>query len=98
MRAKILKNMIGMFEGCSQLTSLNISNFETKALEDADYFLFNCSNLNIIDLRKFNTLKLNNNKNFFEHTSTNVTLIYDSSIFNLTIPDKWKKIDINSNH
>ena len=95
--AKNVENMIGMFEGCSQLKSLNLSNFETKSLEDADYFLFNCSNLDIIDLRKFDTHKLKNTTNFFSLNSKNATLIYNSSIFNLTIPSNWTKVDINNN-
>jgi surface protein len=50
--------MVGMFSGCSSLTSLDVSNFNTDNVVDmADMFSY-CSNLTSLDLSSFNTSKV----------------------------------------
>ena len=47
-----------MFEGCSNLTSLNVSNFDTSKVTHMDYMFFNCSNLTRLDVSNFDTSKV----------------------------------------
>ena len=89
--------MIGMFRKCSHLTSLDISNFETNNLEQADFFLTDCDSIEYLDLRKFNTLKVNaTDLTFFPDKKNGVKIIYNSSIFNLSIPNDWEQEDIKN--
>ena len=51
-------NMGYMFDGCSGLTSLNLSNFNTANVEYMDYMFNGCSDLTSLDLSSFNTAKV----------------------------------------
>ena len=93
---KNVKRMFRMFDSCYSLISLNLSNFETDNLLEASYFLHECLLLENLDLRKFNTLKLKNYTDFFQDKPTGVTLIYNKTIFNLSIPKDWNATDINT--
>ena len=44
-----------IFSGCSSLTSLNISNFNTIMIENMNRMFYNCSSLTSLDLSHFNT-------------------------------------------
>ena len=87
--------MNGMFQGCESLESIDLSNFETENLEGASYFLHGCKDLIYIDLRKFNTLKLKNHIDFFPSKPLGVDFIYNKTIFNIDIPEKWNSTDIS---
>jgi surface protein len=50
--------MSSMFSGCSGLTSLDISNFETAKVTNMTYMFYNCSSLTSLDVSKFNTAKV----------------------------------------
>ena len=43
-----------MFYGCSNLTSIDISKFNTENVNYMDYMFADCSNLISIDISKFN--------------------------------------------
>jgi surface protein len=47
--------MHGMFSGCSSLTSLDLSNFNTSNVKDLSYMFYNCSSLTSLNLSNFNT-------------------------------------------
>ena len=53
--SKILSNMNSMFRGCSGLTSLDVSNFNTSNVSDMNNMFNNCSGLTSLNLRNFNT-------------------------------------------
>ena len=50
-----VKNMRGMFNGCSRLTFLNLSNFDTSQVTDMRSMFYHCSSLISIELSNFNT-------------------------------------------
>ena len=69
-----------MFYACSNLTTLDVSNFDTSKVTDMGYMFYGCSKLTSLDLSSFDT--------------TNVTLY--SGVFNfcvslsqITVGDKW---------
>jgi len=50
-----LTNTNHMFYGCSSLTNINLSNFNTKNVKDMSFMFFYCSSLTNINLSNFNT-------------------------------------------
>ena len=54
-----------MFSGCSALTSLNISNFNTAKVTDMYGMFFNCEALPSLDLSHFNTENVTNTNTMF---------------------------------
>ena len=42
-----------MFQGCSSLTSLNLSNFNTDKLKSMIRIFYDCSNLKFLDISSF---------------------------------------------
>ena len=69
-----------MFDGCSGLTSLNLSNFNTANVEYMDYMFNGCSDLTSLDLSSFNTDKVGSMYNMFYDCSGLTSL--DLSSFN----------------
>ena len=49
-----------MFDRCSALTSLDLTNFNTAKVTDMSFMFFGCSALTSLDLTKFNTAKVVN--------------------------------------
>lgn len=47
--------MSSMFNGCSYLTSLDLSSFDTSNVADMAHMFHNCSNLTSLDISKFDT-------------------------------------------
>ena len=47
--------MLGMFDGCSSLTRLDLSSFNTSNVTDMRYIFSECSSLTSLDLSSFNT-------------------------------------------
>ena len=47
-----------MFFGCSNLTNIDLSSFDTKNVTNMSYMLSYCSNLTNIDLSSFDTKML----------------------------------------
>ena len=54
-----------MFNGCQQLTSLNLSSFNTSKVQYMDGMFFGCINLEILDMSNFNTSNVINMANMF---------------------------------
>ena len=57
-----------MFSGCSNLTSIDLSKFNTQNVS-MDYIFNNCSNLTSIDVSDIN---INNFKKFFNENQLNI--------------------------
>jgi surface protein len=51
--------MSGMFDNCSNLINLDISNFKTNKLEDMHGMFYNCTKLTNLNLSNFNTENIN---------------------------------------
>ena len=55
-----VKDMCGMFCGCSALTSLDLQHFNTQNVTDMSYMFLGCTSLTSLDLKNFNTKKVTN--------------------------------------
>lgn len=53
-------NMNHIFNGCSSLTSLDLSSFDTSAVTDMSHMFYNCSSLTSLDLSSFDTSEVIN--------------------------------------
>ena len=73
-------SMIYMFDGCSALTSLDVSNFNTAEVKSMTYMFNNCSTLTSLNLSNFNTAKVTDMSSMFEDCTKLASL--DLSNFN----------------
>ena len=71
---KLLKNTSYMFNGCSSLTSLNLSNFNTNNVNNMSYMFGECSSLTSLNLSNFNTNNVNNMSGMFGGCSSLTSL------------------------
>ena len=55
LNTKNVTSMLAMFDGCSSLTSLDLSNFNTGMVTNMNLMFNGCSGLTILDLSSFNT-------------------------------------------
>ena len=69
-----------MFNGCSSLTSLDLSNFNTSEVASMYSMFNNCNSLTTLNLHKFNTSNVTNMENMF-YGCSNLTSL-DLSSFN----------------
>lgn len=58
-------DMYGLFLGCSSLTTLDVSGFDTSNVTDMQYMFGGCTNLTSLDLSNFNTAKVTNMQSMF---------------------------------
>lgn len=73
-------DMSSMFNGCSALTSLDLSGFNTANVTNMTYMFQGCSNLTSLDLSHFNTANVTNMESMFRGCSSLANL--DISGFN----------------
>ena len=73
-------SMIYMFDGCTKLESLDVSNFNTAEVKSMTYMFYNCSTLTSLNLSKFNTAKVTDMSSMFEDCTKLASL--DFSNFN----------------
>ena len=69
-----------MFKGCSNLTSLDVSHFNTANVTDMSSMFSECSNLTSLDVSKFNTANVTDMSSMFSECSSLTSL--DLSNFN----------------
>ena len=67
-------DMTGMFDGCSSLTSLDVSNFKTQNVTSMWAMFHTCSSLTSLDVSKFNTEKVTNMRGMFGRCSNLTSL------------------------
>ena len=81
-------SMIYMFDGCSALTSLDVSNFNTAEVKSMTYMFNNCSTLTSLNLSNFNTAKVENMgwmfKSCYALTSLDLTSFNTANVKNMT--------------
>ena len=70
-----------MFSGCSSLTSLNVSNFDTGNATDMYAMFRDCSSLTSLDVSNFNTAKVTAMSAMFSNCSSLTTIFCN---------DDWK--------
>ena len=73
-------DMSSMFNGCSSLTSLDVSNFNTSNVTSMYYMFYGCNGLTSLDLSGWNTSKVNNMNSMFSNCNNLTSL--DLSNFN----------------
>ena len=56
-----------MFNRCSKLNNLNVSNFKTNKVTDISFMFNLCSNLTNLDVSNFNTENVKLSKNMFSN-------------------------------
>ena len=71
-------NMNSMFEGCSKLTSIDVSNFVTDNVTDMSAMFYQCRKLESLDVTNFNTANVTNMSSMF----TGLRLITDLDLSN----------------
>ena len=67
-------DMSGMFERCSSLTSLDLTNFNTANVINMSNMFFRCSSLTSLDISKFNTANVTIMNYMFESCSSLTSL------------------------
>ena len=77
-------NIIGMFQNCSNLATLDLSSFNTSKVTNIGHMFSNCSSLTTLDLSNFNTRKVTNMNYMFGGCSKLNKLYLSSSFFNST--------------
>ena len=65
-----ITNMRRMFEGCSSLQELDLSNFNTNNVTDMSFMFCGCSSLRELDLSNFNTENVTNMECMFDGCSS----------------------------
>ena len=73
-------SMRNMFDGCSSLTSLDVTNFNTAKVTDMRYMFCGCSSLTSLDVTNFNSENVTNMSFMFSGCST-LTTIYVNDKF-----------------
>ena len=63
-----------MFSSCDNLTTLDVSNFDTSKVTDMSYMFYFCSKLTTLDVSSFNTINVTNMHNMFYNCSNLTTL------------------------
>jgi len=62
-------SMVRMFDGCSSLTSLDVSGFDTSNVLDMSYIFLNCSTLSSLNISSFDTSNVTNMAGMFSGCS-----------------------------
>ena len=79
-------DMHGMFDGCSSLTSLELSNFNTAKVMNMSWMFAYCTNLTSLDLSNFNTAQVISMGYMFYYCSNleSISLNYEANTDNVT--------------
>ena len=70
----------GMFDSCTGIETLDLSNFDTSNVTSMSWMFYNCSSLKTLNISKFDTSKVTNMSEMFEGCSSLKT-IYVSDAF-----------------
>ena len=89
--------MSSMFSGCSNLTSLDVSNFDTSNVTGMSYMFYNCSSLNNLDLRNFVTSDVTNMIYMFRNCSSLTSLDMRNADFSSVTSYTSMFSSVNSN-
>jgi len=73
-----------MFQGCSSLTALDVSGFDTSLVTSMGSMFYNCSSLTALDVSGFNIEAINNIANLtnFAYNVTIPTVNYNATLIN----------------
>ena len=71
-------DMSGMFDSCSSLTSIDLSNFDTSKVTNMSAMFGSCSSLTSLDLSNFDTSKVTNMSGMFAECSSLTSLDFSN--------------------
>ena len=74
-----IDNCRRMFQGCKNITKINLSNFDTSKVTTMQYMLNDCSNLNLLDLSNINTSNVED-MSFLFYRCNYLTSLYLSNL------------------
>ena len=81
-------DMSGMFAGCQNLISLDVSGFNTAKVTNMESMFYQCNSLTSLDVSNFNTAKVTNMESMFEYcqslTSLDVSNFNTSNVTNMS--------------
>ena len=78
-----LKTGLNMFNGCSSIISIDLSNFDISSNTTMNNMFLSCSSLSYVNLTNFNTKSVKNMNSMFKGCSSLISL--DLSFFNTTL-------------
>lgn len=78
-----------LFESCTKLTTLDVSNFDTSKVTKMAYTFSYCTNLTTLDLSNFNTSKVTKMDNTFSFC-TNLTTLDLSNFDTINVVDMYQ--------
>ena len=81
-------DMSYMFENCSSLTILDVSNFDTSNVTNMSYMFKNCSKLTSLDFRNATFDKVTSYNNMFYGTSSAINIITKAATTKSWLEDK----------
>ena len=87
-------SMSSMFNNCSKLTHLDVSNWVTDNVTIMNHMFYNCSSLTQLDVSNFNTSKVTNMTSMFNSCSSLTTL--DVSNFNTSKVTNMNNFIVNA--
>ena len=85
--------------GCSKLTSLDLSNFETLNVKKANKLFYGCDKLVKLDISSFKNINLTVNKELFNKNLKSLELTIDQNFYihaKDIIPPNWKVIRVKN--
>ena len=82
--SNLLINISYMFSGCSSLTSVDLSLYNTNNIKNYEGLFYNCQTLISADISSFNHNNLSNSKLsiFDDNYSSNITIIINNDFLN----------------
>ena len=88
-----VRYMNRMFDGCAQLSSLDITNFDTNKVVSMQYMFNGCSNLKYLNIRNFD-INIKNVFNIFKNIDSSVQIIVNDN-FKSYLIDKGEGLGLN---
>lgn len=74
-----ITNMGSMFQDCSSLTSLDLSNFDTSNVKNMSYMFYGCYKLTSLNLSSFDTSKVTSMSSMFSECDSLTSLRFPSN-------------------
>ena len=80
-----------MFNGCSSLISLNLSNFDTSKVQSMYAMFYDCNNLEYINLKNFKQNQLTSYDNMFKNVPDNIVVCMNERNTKILSQLKYRK-------
>ena len=88
-KTEAVTNLSAMFNTCTSLVSLDLSQFYTPNVTNVSSMFASCSNLTHLDIRNFDFSNVTNHKNFLRYMSTDCEIIVKDATQKAWINEKF---------